>query len=180
VGEVLGHVGANVRRLRSAAGLSQSALAGATGLSRRLIVAVEAGDANISLANLDRLATALGVDFGTVVRPPDMIDNRRVDQPGWRGRHPDSRASFLGAVPAHGSAELWVWSLGPGDRYDALPDSEGWREMLFVIEGALLVESASGQHRVATGDFLIFDSAQSYSYANAGEGTVRFTRNVVS
>lgn len=180
MGEVLEHVGANVRRLRAAAKLSQAALAEATGLSRRLIVAVEAGDANISLANLDRLATVLGVDFGAIVRAPDMADNRRVDQPGWRGRHPESRASFLGSVPARTAAELWTWTLGPGDRYDALPDSEGWREMLCVIEGTLLVETAERQYRIAAGDFLIFDSSQRYSYANGGEDVVRFVRNVVS
>ncbi|GLS18678.1 transcriptional regulator [Labrys miyagiensis] len=180
MGEVLEHVSANVRRLRAGAKLSQQALADAAGLSRRLIVAVEGGDANISLANLDRLATALGVDFGTLVRAPDMADNRRVDQPGWRGRHTGSQASFLGAAPARNSAELWTWALGPGDRYDALPDSEGWREMLYVIEGTLVVETAERQHRVEVGDFLIFDSAQRYSYVNTGEGLLRFLRNVVS
>ncbi len=180
MGEVLEHVGANVRRLRAAANLSQAALAEAAGLSRRLIVAVEAGDANISLANLDRLATVLGVDFGAIVRAPDMADNRRVDQPGWRGRHPESRASFLGSAPARTAAELWIWTLGPGDRYDALPDREGWREMLYVTEGALLVETVSQTHRVSAGDFLIFDSSQRYSYVNAAEGVLRFVRNVVS
>lgn len=178
--EVLVHVGANVRRLRAEAGLSQAALAEASGLSRRLIVAVEAGDANISLANLDRLAGVLGVDFGAIVRDPEQAGNQRVDQLGWRGAHADSRAAFLGATPARRTAELWIWSLGPGDRYDALPDAEGWREMLYVVEGTLIVETAGGGEVVAAGDFLIFDSSQSYSYVNAGQGTVRFVRNVVS
>jgi transcriptional regulator with XRE-family HTH domain len=180
VGEVLEHVGANVRRLRAVAKLSQAALADASGLSRRLIVAVEAGDANISLANLDRVAAVLGVDFGAIVRAPDLPDNRRVDQPGWRGRHPNSQASFLGSVPARATAELWTWMLGPGDRYDALPDGEGWREMLYVIEGELRVETAMQVYQVATGDFLIFDSSQRYSYVNEREAMVRFVRNVVS
>ncbi|PRH86648.1 Cro/Cl family transcriptional regulator [Labrys okinawensis] len=178
--DVLVHVGANVRRLRAAAGLSQAALAEASGLSRRLIVAVEAGDANISLANLDRLAGVLGVDFGTIVRDPGQAGNQRVDQLGWRGMHPDSRAAFLGAAPARNTAELWIWSLGAGDRYDALPDAEGWREMLYVVEGVLIVETAGGGKVVTTGDFLIFDSSQSYSYVNAGQSIVRFVRNVVS
>ncbi|QEN90780.1 helix-turn-helix domain-containing protein [Labrys sp. KNU-23] len=178
--DVLVHVGANVRRLRAAAGLSQAALAEASGLSRRLIVAVEAGDANISLANLDRLAGVLGVDFGAIVRDPGQAGNQRVDQLGWRGAHPDSRAAFLGAAPARQAAELWIWSLGPGDRYEALPDAEGWREMLYVIEGGLTVETSDGNEIVAAGDFLIFDSAQSYAYVNTGENIVRFVRNVVS
>ncbi|MDQ5898241.1 MAG: hypothetical protein QG612_2327, partial [Pseudomonadota bacterium] len=59
---VLAHVGANLRRLRAAAGLSQAALAAAADLSRRTLVGLEAGEANLSLAGLDRLARALGTD----------------------------------------------------------------------------------------------------------------------
>ena len=40
---VLQHVSHNVRRLRQAAGLSQSALAECSGVSRRMLVAIEAG-----------------------------------------------------------------------------------------------------------------------------------------
>ena len=54
-GAVLAHVGANLRRLRRDVGLSQEGVAGRAGLSRRMIVKLEAGDTNISLANLDRL-----------------------------------------------------------------------------------------------------------------------------
>jgi len=40
---VLQHVSLNVRRLRNAAGLSQSALAEKSNVSRRMLVAIEAG-----------------------------------------------------------------------------------------------------------------------------------------
>ena len=41
---VLQHVSLNVRRLRHAAGLSQGALAEISGVSRRMLVAIEAGE----------------------------------------------------------------------------------------------------------------------------------------
>ena len=59
-GDVLAHVSGNLRRFRLAAGLSQVALAEASGISRRMIVALEGGDANISLSSLDKLYGAPG------------------------------------------------------------------------------------------------------------------------
>ena len=67
---VLEHVSENVRRLRRAAGLSQEALASAAGVSRRMLVGIEGGDVNVSLATLDRIAAALGVLFPDLVLVP--------------------------------------------------------------------------------------------------------------
>ena len=64
--DVLTHVGANLKRLRKAAGLSQTALADASGISRRMIAGLEAGTANISLSSLDKLAHALGVGLSLI------------------------------------------------------------------------------------------------------------------
>ena len=44
---VLQHVSLNVRSLRNAAGLSQAALAERSGVSRRMLVAIEAGEKNV-------------------------------------------------------------------------------------------------------------------------------------
>lgn len=178
--EVLAHVGANVRRLRLAASLSQGALAASSGLSRRMIVNVEGGDANISLANLGRLAAALGVSFGEIMRPPGQPDGRRVASVGWQGEHPGSRGVMLGEVPAAHSAELWLWTMGPGEHYAATPDPTSWHEMIFVMEGELIIDLPGGPHQVEAGDFLIFGTDQPYGYRNEGETIVRFTRNVVS
>ena len=178
--DVLVTVGENVRRLRQAAGLSQAGLAEASDLSRRMIVGIESGEANISLANLDRLAAALGTSFSEIVRPPGSPDGSRIRSVLWQGKGPDSRAVLLGTAPASREAELWTWALSPGERYEAEADSAGWSEMLFVLEGSLDVETAGGTRRVEVGDFLIFSSAQPYAFINAGAQTLRFVRSVVS
>jgi transcriptional regulator with XRE-family HTH domain len=177
--DVLGHVGANVRRLRRALRLSQAGLGELSGISRRMIVAVETGEANVSLSTIDRLAAALGTSLTEMVRPPDAPDNRRIESLAWRGSGPDSEGVLLGSAPATREAELWIWSLGEGERYPSEADSGNWHEMLFVLEGLLVVEAADGRHEIGQGDFLIFSSGQPYVFANGGGGTVRFVRNVV-
>jgi transcriptional regulator with XRE-family HTH domain len=176
--EVLAFVSENLRRLRQRAGLSQAALAEASGLSRRMVVQLEGGDTNISLVSLDRLAQALGASFIELVSDP-AAQGRRADTLAWRGRHPDSRALLLGSVPATRQAELWSWSLGPGERYAAEPDPAGWHEMVVVVQGRLLVDLSEGPMTIAAGDYAIYGSAQDYAYVNLDPGVTRFIRNVV-
>jgi len=54
-------IGANVRRLRQAKGLSQEALAHEAGMSMRYLAGLERGEENPSLAFLVKLAEALGI-----------------------------------------------------------------------------------------------------------------------
>ncbi|MDO8032691.1 XRE family transcriptional regulator [Janthinobacterium sp. SUN128] len=174
-GGVLAHLATNLRRLRLAAGLSQEELARKSGLSRRMVNGVEAGSTNISLANLDHVAAALNVAFVDLVQPHDSL---RVLM--WQSASQASQAVLLGAAPASRQVELWAWTLAPGERYDAQADPAGFSEMIYVLEGELQLELAAGTRTLGTGDFFVFSSAQAYAYVNAGESTLRFTRNVAS
>lgn len=177
--DVLAFVGENLRRLRQRAGLSQVALAEASGISRRMIVDVEGGGTNISLSSLDRLGEALGASFVELVSDP-AAHPERINAVAWRGGQPQSVAMLLGSVPARREAQLWSWTLAEGERYQAEPDPPGWHEMIVVTEGCLAIERAEGDTLVAAGAYVIFGSDQPYAYRNAHAGTTRFIRNVVS
>ncbi len=179
-GDVLAHVSGNLRRFRHAAGMSQIALADASGVSRRMIIAVEAGDANISLSSLDKLAVAMSVSFVDLVKDPARQSLTDINEVTWRGKGPESKGVFLGTAPAGHETQMWVWSLESGDRYEAEPDPQGWHEMLFVMEGVLTLTLSGAEQDYPAGTFAIYDSAQPYSYANHRQETLRFVRNVVS
>lgn len=179
-GDVLSHVSGNLRRLRQASGLSQVALAEASGISRRMIVAVEAGDANISLSSLDKLAAAMGVGFVDLVRDPTRTSSSDINEVTWRGKGPASSGVLLGTAPASHETQMWLWSLEAGDHYNAEPDPQGWHEMILVMEGELTLVLSGTETSYPAGTFAIYSSAQVYSYFNKGTETVRFIRNVVS
>ena len=172
---VLEHVADNLRRYRETAGLSQQALADAANVSRRMVVAIESGEANVSLNTLDRLAAALGVHFPDLVLQPSRPDHSRIEQLIWQGQHPDSHGTLLANAPAANGVELWDWQLMPGEAYTSEP-SPGWYEMLRVIEGELTVIRGDEQC-VRSGDFLAFPST-GFTVANRSDKPVRFTRVV--
>lgn len=178
--DVLAHVAENLRRLRSELGVSQVALAERSGLSRRMIVGLETGEANISLSSLDKLAAALGVSFTDLVRSPSSEMRGFVDEVAWRGEKGASEARLLGSVTATTEAQLWLWRLVPGERYQAEPDPAGWYEMIYVIEGELTLERSGEFETYVAGKTVIFNSDQTYAYTNRGDGPLVFVRNVIS
>lgn len=179
--QVLLNVSANLRQARQALGWSQDKLASAAAVSRRMLVNIEGGDSNVSLATLDRLAGALGLSFAELVRPPAASPQQPVAPVTvWQGRHTDSHASLLQSLSTAGRiVELWAWQLAAGERYDAEADPAGSHEMLYVVAGELELERAGIRHRLGAGDSLTFASDCAYSYLNTGAAPVRFTKNVI-
>ena len=176
---VLQHVSQNVRRLRNAADLSQSALAEKSGVSRRMLVAIEAGEKNVSLATLDRVADALDVAFSDLIQAPDVRDSSRINEVAWAGLISGSKAVLLAKAVAKREVELWEFCLQPGEVYSSEADPEGWSEQVYVFEGCLSVSLGDDIRRIESGEFLMFASNQVHTYRNDGSLIVRFVRNVV-
>ena len=175
--KVLQYLSSNLRGYRQQAGLSQMALAELSGVSRRMLAGIEAGDRNVSLAVLDKIAAALAISFTDLIQAPE------ARQPYGRGIGLARRAAGQpGAVrrqrTARQRAELWEWTLMPGERYDSAPDAEGWSEMIYVIAGTLTLELEQDTLTLTAGTAQTFNSDQRYAYANHGDLPLRFIRNV--
>lgn len=176
---VLQHVSHNVRRLRHAADMSQTALAEKSGVSRRMLVAIEAGEKNVSLTTLDRVAEALDVAFSDLIQAPGARDTSRINEVAWAGVIPGSKAVLLSKATATREVEQWEWCLQPGEVYPSQPDADGWSEQIYVFEGCLTLTVGEVTNTIATGEFFMFASNQPHGYRNDGPVAVRFVRNVV-
>ena len=175
------HVSQNIRQARQRLGLSQQELADRADLSRRMITLIENALGNASLSTLDRIAHALNVPFADLIRPPSQTsaaESKPVQV--WQGEHPRSRASLLQNAAAHRSVELWEWSLAPGEKYQAEPDPVGMREFLYVLQGTMTLELASGTQTLVAGQSADFPTNQPYAYSNQGSSLLRFVKNVIS
>lgn len=176
--KVLQYLSSNLRGYRQQAGLSQVALAQRSGVSRRMLAGIEAGDRNVSLAVLDKLADALNIAFTDLIQAPEARGNHLVGELAWQGVQPASQALFAASVPARQRVELWEWTLMPGEHYDSVPDAEGWSEIIYVISGSLTLVLEQQTLTLEAGQTQVFNSDQHYAYANRSEQPLRFIRNV--
>lgn len=74
-GDIAALVGANVRRLRQAQGLTATELAASANISAGMLSRLESGDVSPSLETLASLATALGTVCATLLRSPDAVQS---------------------------------------------------------------------------------------------------------
>ena len=165
-------IGRRVRAGRTGRGWTLDQLARRSGVSRRMVVNVEQGSANPSIATLLRLSDALGIGLPALVDTDDDISAPVVVRRG-------AELSPMWTSPAGGSAvmvagttapdvnELWDWRLGPGETYPSEAHRPGTREQLLVLAGAVDLVVGDTEHRLRTGDAASFDGGLDHSYRNA-------------
>ncbi|WP_437679037.1 helix-turn-helix domain-containing protein [Sorangium sp. So ce131] len=71
------YIAANLRRLRQQRGITQEQLAEAAGIELRTMQAIEVGRQSMSLGTLVRLANALDVSPGVLLRSAEMPEIKR-------------------------------------------------------------------------------------------------------
>jgi transcriptional regulator with XRE-family HTH domain len=176
-------IGGRVRQGRGSRGWTLDQLAERSGVSRRLLVSIEQGSANPSIATLLRVSDALGIGLPALVNM-DRSSTLRVTRAGtapvlWRGKAGGRAVLVAGTEPPE-VTELWDWTLGPGESHSSEPHTAGTRELLFVLHGQ--VELRVGQHTevLATGDAASFAGDLAHSYVNASSARVaRFALTVL-
>ena len=178
----LTRLGEKVRTRRQAAGMTVQQLAAAAGLSRRILTQIELGQANPSLATVDKVARALRLDFASLISDTH-VDAVVVNPPGsdlqvWASSA-GSRTALQIATTGVQPAELWDSRLAPGDRYQAHPDPPGSEELLLVLAGELTLEVDGHEPvNVDVGGSVRLSSDRAYAFANNGSVEVRVVRVV--
>jgi quercetin dioxygenase-like cupin family protein len=146
-----------------------------------MLVSIEQGSANPSIATLLRISDALGIGLPALVNM-DRSSRLRVTRAGaapvlWRGKLGGQAVLVAGTEPPD-VTELWDWTLGPGESHASVAHTAGTRELLFVLDGQL--ELRVGQHAevLATGDSASFAGDLAHEYVNTGPAVARFALTV--
>jgi transcriptional regulator with XRE-family HTH domain len=176
-------VGRRVRDARTARGWTLDQLAEGSGVSRRMIVNVEAGSSNASIATLLRLATALQVSLADLVTdsPQDqrvVVTTATERVPLWRGDAGGS-AVLVASADTPDMLEMWDWKLEPGEAYASEPHRPGTRELLHVLSGQLTLTVGGDVQHLRSGDAASLVADAAHEYRNAGRRPVRFTMTVL-
>lgn len=165
-------IGRRVRAGRTELGWTLDQLAARSGVSRRMLVNVEQGVTNPSIATLLRLSDALGIGLPALVDTagdgagPVVVHRDGQVAPMWRSDAGGSAVLVAGSGPPD-VCELWDWRLGPGDDHRSEAHRAGTRELLQVLSGVVVLVVAGEEHRLRSGDSASFDGSLPHSYRNA-------------
>lgn len=175
-------IGDRVRARRHALGWTLDELADRSGVSRRMLVNVEQGTTNASIATLLRLSEALAIGLPALVSP--VPDGSRLEvlragarPPLWRGER-GGEARLAAGISHPQVVELWDWSLGAGDSHASEPHLAGTRELIVVLEGTVVVSVAGEEAVLDTGDSVSFPGDAVHGYRNDGPLPARFALTV--
>lgn len=175
-------IGARVKHERKTRGWTLDRLADTAGISRRMLINVEQGVANPSVATLLHLSEALGVGLPALVEPPSerqaKLTRRGEGALLWSGER-GGQARLVAGADRPDNVELWDWSLAPGDRHESTAHTPGTRELLQVQHGILRVHTGEESYELAPGDALSFHGDQPHAYVNDSSETTHFVLTVV-
>ncbi len=177
-----GALARTIAALRAERGWSLDNLAGRSGVSKGVLVALEQGRSNPSLGTLARVGDAFGVPVTRLLEGTDE-STVRVSGPDaarvlWHGRA-GGTGTIIAATPPPWAAELWRWLLAPGDAFGGDSHAPATRELTWVESGQLTLTVAGKRFRLGPGECVRFPGDLPHSYANEGAEQAVLTMVVV-
>jgi transcriptional regulator with XRE-family HTH domain len=174
--ETVKTIAGNVRRLRTAAGMSAAGLARESGVARATLAELEAGRGNPTVETLYGLAKVLGVTFADLLveagsAPVHVV--RAGEGPQVPGAVVQARLLRQASVQRT-RVEMYEMQVLPGEPRHADGHQAGVIEQMLVHSGRLRVGPESGPVELEPGDFAVFEAAVPHVY-EALDGPVAAT-----
>lgn len=170
-------VAGNLRRLRSASGLSLAALAAASGVAKGTISELERGRGNPTVETLFALAYALEATLADLVSDPPQDDAqvvRAVDRPFVPGSPLDARLLHRSQLSDR-ILEVYELLVHPQAEQRARAHRYGVREHVYLVHGDLLVGPTTTPLSLTTGDYAHYKADTDHIYRSRNGGRALLT-----
>jgi transcriptional regulator with XRE-family HTH domain len=171
-------VSSRIRQRRSDRRLSLDTLASLAGVSKGMLVQIESGQANPSIATLCKVAAALGASVADLVQMsgqhPAEVLPAGAPRLLWRGPKGGSATLLVGSAGPD-MLELWSWELRPGERYEAQAHPQGTEELIHVVRGRLSLAFGEVSYVIESGGSAVAHTDRQHAYACDGRKAVQFT-----
>ena len=174
-----GAVGARVRALREAMGLSLRDLAERSGVSAPMLSQVERGETSPTLAVAERIAGGLDLSLSQLLR----LDERahvvvtRAAERRTRTRRGHRTEELTPPLPGQ-RADVSLHALEPGAATGTAGDpplhEPGARETAVVLAGSVVLLIDDERHDLKAGDSVTFDADLPHHFENHGRTAAKF------
>ena len=171
----------SIKSWRKSQKLSLDELSRRAGVSKGMLVEIEKGAANPSIAILCKVAAALGVSVADIVNvshAPDawLIENSEMPRL-WQGEQ-GGYAQLLAGTRGPDMIELWRWQMFAGEAFRSTGHSAGTLELLHVEQGTLALTVGEQTLVVLQGCAAVARTDMPHAYASADHLPVIFTMTV--
>ena len=171
-GAVHVELGERIRAIRRLRRRTLKEIATAAGISESFLSQLERGRTNATIATLQRLATALGIEvsdlFSTDSSRPRVIRRDTREFVAWGSQ---GSKALLTPKPFH-SLEVVVARFEPGGSTGDEPYTHGdSEELLIVVEGGVHMQLGTEIHDVTAGDSVHYQSSTPHRVSNPYDET---------
>ena len=170
-----------IRNWRKEKKLSLDELSRRASVSKGMLVEIEKGAANPSIAILCKLAAALGVSVADIVNVASEPQVHLIEEAAipvlWQGEKGGS-ARLLAGTAGPDMIELWRWEMQPGESFSSPGHPAGTFELLHVEAGVLTLKVEESVSQVVAGASAVAKTDAAHSYVNDGKSVLRFTMTV--
>ena len=162
----------NLRDIRTAAGLSLSKAAEATGVSKAMLGQIERGESSPTIATLWKIAKGFHLPLtaliGQATRPAGTADGvyETVQFPG------SIAVKMVFPFDPLLGAETFQVSLRPGQCHQSQPHDAGVTEEVYVLQGRMEVLRDDSWTALEAGQGLRFAADQPHGYRSGDSGAV--------
>lgn len=162
-------VGARIRALRQERGLTLRALAERCNLSVNAIGLIERGRNSPTVASLQSLATAIGVEI------TDFFQDSREHATVFVSAHQRLTATggglmmeSLGIGLQNQQLEPFLVTIEPNAQEPEEPITHPGQEFVYCMSGSVTYEINEVEHALSAGDSILFDASQLHRFHNNG------------
>ncbi|MGV3614287.1 MAG: XRE family transcriptional regulator [Fimbriimonas sp.] len=170
-----------IKDLRRAQNLTLDELSRRSGVSKGMLVEIEKGAANPSIAILCKVAATFGLSLADMVSVAETSAVRLISPEEiptlWRG-DAGGKAELLAGTNGPDMIELWRWSLAPGDAYESQEHPLGTVELFHVEKGVLTLRVNGEDFTIPEGASAIAKTDVPHRYANDGPTELVFSMTV--
>lgn len=168
-------VGQTLQSLRQTQGWSLDELSRKAGVSKSMLSQIERNQANPTVAVVWRLATALGVEVGELLRegraapPASIVTVPAHATPSLKS--PDGRCELriLGPIELAGQFEWYELTVEPGGALESQAHEPGSREHLSVVGGTLEVTAGEAVSTLRAGETARYAVDLPHAIRNRGD-----------
>lgn len=170
-----------IRAFRQQQKLTLDTLAQRAGISKGMLVEIEKGAANPSIAILCKVSAAMGVSVADMVdvasKPSVHVIAEHEIPTLWTGEKGGS-ARLLAGTSGPDMVELWRWELFPGERFISPGHPQGTFELFHVEQGRLTLKIDEHEFVLLKGQSAVAKTDVPHQYANETKTKVIFTMTV--